>query len=256
LFPRKRDTALSPKSDGENPTTALWVAGRGSLLDLETHENITIKTKYRKDNFGNTLLKAFRPRAPRHELCSGSTSRALISLTDGIPRFRNMITRGSMTDSSPSGRRRHGRRNRTKVPRVEPKMNAVQGSIVVNAPIGSVYQHWLRLEHLPKFITAVKQVKKLDANHFLLAVSHKGQRYEGVLEIILRVPERRLVWRVVARNSSSHHFATGVVSFSSQSDRSTGVSIQISSSFTGAVSRRLNPYLRNFKRLIEKPARA
>lgn len=166
-----------------------------------------------------------------------------------------MSTRGSTPDGSPSGRRRDaGRRNGGKVPRPGPKMNAVQGSIVVNAPIGSVYRQWLRLEDLPKFISAVKEVKKLDAKHFFIAVSHKGKRYEGVLEIMLRVPEQRLAWRVVARRSSSHHFATGVVSFSSRSDRSTGVILRISSSFDGAVSRRVNPYLRNFKRLIEKPA--
>jgi uncharacterized membrane protein len=133
-------------------------------------------------------------------------------------------------------------------------MNGVQGSIVVNAPVDSVYRHWLRLEHVQKFIAAVKEVKELDANHFMIAVSHKGQRYEGVLEIVLRVPERRLGWRVVARKSSSHHFATGVVSFTSRSDRSTGVSVRIISSFDAALSRGVNPYLRNFKRLIEKPA--
>ena len=166
-----------------------------------------------------------------------------------------MSTPGSTPDGSPSGRRRDaGRRNPGKGPRAGPKTNAVQGSIAVNAPIGSVYRQWLRLEDLPQFISAVKEVKKFDAKHFFIAVSHKGKRYEGVLEIMLRVPERRLAWRVVARRSSSHHFATGVVSFSSRSDRSTGVSVRISSSFDGALSRRVNPYLRNFKRLIEKPA--
>ncbi len=133
-------------------------------------------------------------------------------------------------------------------------MNAVQGSIVVNAPIGTVYRKWLQLEDLPKFISAVKEVKKLDAKHFLVGISHKGQRYEGVLEIILQVRERRLAWRVAARTLSFHHFATGVVSFSSRSDRSTVVSVRISSSFNGTLSRRVNPYLRSFKRLIEKSA--
>ena len=134
-------------------------------------------------------------------------------------------------------------------------MNAVQASITVNAPIASVYRRWLQLEDLPKFISAVKEVKKLDAKHFFVAVSHKGKRYEGVLEIILRVPEQRLAWRVAVRTSSSHHFATGVISFSLRSDRSTDVTLRISSSFNGAVSRRVNTYLRNFKRLIEKQPR-
>jgi uncharacterized membrane protein len=167
-----------------------------------------------------------------------------------------MITRGSTPESSPSDRRRNGAPQPEEVSRVEPRMNAAQGSIVVNAPIDSIYRQWLRLEHLPKLISAVKEVKQLDANHFLVAVSHKGQRHNGVLEIMLRVPERRLVWRVRARNSSSDHFATGVVFFTFRSDRSTGVSVRISSSFNGALSRRVNSYLRNFKRLIEKQPRA
>ncbi len=131
-------------------------------------------------------------------------------------------------------------------------MNAVQRSTVVNAPIGSVYRQWLRLEDLPKFIAAVKEVKKLDANHFFIAVSNSAKRYEGTLEIMLQVPERRLTWRVVAVGSPSRHFATGVVSFTSRSDRGTGVTLRMSSSFHGVVSRRVDAYLRNFKRLIEK----
>ena len=167
-----------------------------------------------------------------------------------------MSTRGSTPDGSPSGRRRDtGRRIGRKVLRAGPRMNVVQGSIVKNAPIASVYPQWLRLEDPPKFISAVKEVKKLDAKHIFIAVSHKGKRYEGVLEIMLRVPERRLAWRVVVGRPSSHHFATGVVSFASQPNR-TRVSLRISSSFNGAVSRRVNTYLRNFKRFIEKQPKA
>ena len=135
-------------------------------------------------------------------------------------------------------------------------MNGAKGSIMVNAPIASVYREWLRVEHLPKLIAAVKEVKELDVHHFFVAVSHKGRRYDGVLEIVLQVAERRLVWRFGVSNSSSHQFANGVVSFSSQHDRSTSVRIRTSSSFNGAVSRRVNSYLRNFKRLIEKQPRA
>lgn len=168
-----------------------------------------------------------------------------------------MSTRGSTPDGSPSGRRgRASRRNPGKGATAGPKMNAMQGSIVVNAPIDSVYRQWLRLEDLPKVVSAVKEVKKLDANHFLIAVSNKTKRYEGVLEIMLQVPERRLAWRVAARGASSQHFATGVASFASRSERSTGVTLRMSSSFNGAVSRRLNLYLRSFKHLIEKSGKA
>jgi uncharacterized membrane protein len=133
-------------------------------------------------------------------------------------------------------------------------MSAAEGSIVVKAPIGTVYRQWVRFEEFPKFMTAVKEVQKLDANHFFIAVAHNGKRYEGMLEIMLRVPERRLAWRVLAGRSTSDHFATGVVSFASRSDRSTSVTLKVSSSFGGSrtVSRRVARYLQNFKRLVEK----
>jgi uncharacterized membrane protein len=133
------------------------------------------------------------------------------------------------------------------------KMSAAEGSIVVKAPIGRVYRQWLRFEDFPKFMTAVNEVQKVDANHFFIAVAHDDKRYEGMLEIMLRVPERRLAWRVLTGKSSSDHLATGVVSFASRSDRSTCVTLKVSSSFGGSrtVSRRVDRYLHNFKRLVE-----
>jgi uncharacterized membrane protein len=140
------------------------------------------------------------------------------------------------------------------MPRGGLKMSGAEGSILVKAPIGSVYRQWVRFEEFPKFMTAVKEVQKLDANHFFIAVAHNGKRYEGMLEIMLRVPERRLAWRVLAGRSTSDHFATGVVSFASRSDRSTCVILKVSSSFGGSrtVSRRVARYLQNFRRLVEK----
>jgi uncharacterized membrane protein len=140
------------------------------------------------------------------------------------------------------------------MPRDKLKMSAAEGSIVVEAPIGRVYRQWLRFQDFPKFMTAVKEVQKLDANHFFIAVAYNGKRHEGVLEIMLRVPERRLAWRVLTGKSSSDHLATGVVSFASRSDRSTCVTLKVSSSFGGSriVSRRVARYLQNFKRLVEE----
>jgi uncharacterized membrane protein len=131
-------------------------------------------------------------------------------------------------------------------------MSTAQGSILVKAPIGSVYRRCLRFEDTPQFMTAVKQVEKLDANHFFMAVACNGKRMEGVLEIMLRVPERRLAWRLVAGKSRSDHVATGVASFTSPSDESTRVSLKISYSIVGDdLPDRIDKYLRNFKRLVE-----
>ena len=132
-------------------------------------------------------------------------------------------------------------------------MSAAEGSILVQAPIGNVYRQWVRFEDFPKFITAIKEVQKVDANHFSILVAHNGKRRERVLEIMLRVPERRLAWRVLADESSADHLATGVVSFTSPSDQSTCVTLKINSSFDGADTHLVDRYLQNFKRLIEKP---
>jgi uncharacterized membrane protein len=130
-------------------------------------------------------------------------------------------------------------------------IDAAQGSVVVQAPIAEVYRRWLQFEDYPEFITAIKRVRKLDANHFVATLAFHGKQYDAMLEIMLRVPERRLAWRTVANGHAPDHLATGVVSFESPSDRTTRVSLKLSSSFGGAVSSRVDKYLHNFKQLVE-----
>jgi uncharacterized membrane protein len=130
-------------------------------------------------------------------------------------------------------------------------MNAAQGSIVVKAPVADVYQRWLEFECYPKFITAIKRVRKLDANHFSASLGFNGKEHEAMLEIMLRVPERRLAWRTVSNGHAPDHLAAGVVSFASRPDRSTCVNFKLTSSFGGAISDRVDKYLQNFKRLVE-----
>ena len=129
-------------------------------------------------------------------------------------------------------------------------MSAAEGSIVVRAPIDSVYQQWLRIEDFPKFMPAVKEVQKLDVGHFSIVVSLNGKRHKGVFEIMLQVPERRVAWRTLA-GGPSEHFFSGVVSFASRPDQSTGVTLKICPGFDGAVSSWMHSYLRNFKKFIE-----
>lgn len=130
-------------------------------------------------------------------------------------------------------------------------MDAAEGSIVVQASVVDVYQRWLAFEDYPKFITAIKRVRKLDANHFVASLGFNGKQYETTLEFMLCVPERRLAWRTLADHRAPDHFAAGVVSFASLSDQGTRVTLKLTSSFGGAVSSRVDKYLRNFKRLVE-----
>jgi len=130
-------------------------------------------------------------------------------------------------------------------------MNAAKGSIVIKASVVDVYQGWLAFEDYPKFITAIKRVRKLDANHFVASLGFHGKQYDTTLEMMLCVPERRLAWRTLADHHAPDHFAAGVVSFASLSERSTCVTLKLTSSFGGAVSSRVDKYLRNFKSLVE-----
>jgi uncharacterized membrane protein len=130
-------------------------------------------------------------------------------------------------------------------------MDAAEGSIVVNARVADVYKRWLAFEDYPKFMTAIKRVRKLDKNHFVAALAFNGKQYEAKLEMMLRVPERRLAWRTIADHNALDHIAAGVVSFASLPDQSTCITLKLTSSFGGAVSRRVDRYLQNFKTLVE-----
>ena len=130
-------------------------------------------------------------------------------------------------------------------------MATAEGAIAIKAPLATVYKGWLAFEDYPKFITAIKRVRKLDANHFIALLGFNGKQYEATLEVMLRVPERRLAWRTIADHRAPDHFAAGVVSFASLFDQSTCVTLKLTSSFGGAVSHRVDKYLHNFKRLVE-----
>ena len=131
-------------------------------------------------------------------------------------------------------------------------IDAAEGSIAVKAPIADVYERWLAFQDYPKFITVIRCVRKLDANHFVASLGFNGKEYETTLELMLCIPERRLAWRTLADHRAPNHFAAGVVSFAALSDQSTCVTLKLTSSFGGAVSSRVDKYLHNFKRLIEQ----
>src|SRR6476660_3308188 len=132
------------------------------------------------------------------------------------------------------------------------KMGAPGGSIDINAPVGAVYKCWLAFEDYPKFITVIKRVQKLDKNHFVASLAFNRKQYQATLEIMLRVPERRLAWRTISNSHAQDRLAAGVVSFASLADHGTRVTLKLTSSFGGNVSYRVDKYLRNFKRIIEK----
>jgi uncharacterized membrane protein len=128
-------------------------------------------------------------------------------------------------------------------------MNAARKSILVNAPVAEVYRLWLHGEDFPKFITAIKTSRRLDANHFSIVEGLNGEQRESVLEFVLHIPDRRLVWR-----SMSDQLAAGVVTFAPRVNGTTTVTLTMMSTYGGVVSERVGSYLQNFKALVEREA--
>ena len=127
------------------------------------------------------------------------------------------------------------------------EMNAAQQSVVVKAPISEVYEQWSRVENLPRFITPLRNVQRIDDTHFSYIWHPNGSEQQGVFQIVLRVPSRRIAWR-----SMSDGFMSGVVGFEPRSDQETEITLKIRSIFDPpSLSRRVEEYLRNFKRLVE-----
>jgi uncharacterized membrane protein len=133
-----------------------------------------------------------------------------------------------------------------------PTMNAARHFVVVKAPVDRVYEQWSRLEDLPKFVTPLREVRKIDDAHFSYCWHPDGSDQKGVFHIVLQIPGRRIAWR-----SMSSGFMSGVVSFEPRSQEETEVTLKIRSIFDPpSLSHRVEEYLGNFKRLVEREATA
>ena len=130
----------------------------------------------------------------------------------------------------------------------QPGMNAAQQFVVVKAPLERVYEQWSRIEDLPKFILPLRGVRRIDDTHFSYVWHPDGEDKRGIFQIVLQIPGRRIAWRTM-----SNGFMTGVVFFEPRCEKETEVTLKIRSIFDPPnLSRRVEEYLGNFKRLVEK----
>ena len=132
-------------------------------------------------------------------------------------------------------------------PAVQPAINAAQQFVIVKAPVDRVYGQWSRIEDLPKFITSLRDVRRIDDTHFCYVWHPNGEDKQGIFQIVLQIPGRRIAWRTI-----SNGFMSGVVSFEPRSHQETEVTLKVRSIFDpSSLSRRVEEYLGNFKRLVE-----
>jgi uncharacterized membrane protein len=121
-------------------------------------------------------------------------------------------------------------------------------SIVLNAPVADVYAYCSRFEELPRFITSLRAVQKIDETHFLFISLLDGKEYRTVLQIVLRIPERRIAWQVM-----SDIFPRGVVLFEPLSSRTTEITVRLRSSIEPATLGKVTrDYLTNLKHVVER----
>jgi uncharacterized membrane protein len=126
-------------------------------------------------------------------------------------------------------------------------MNAARHFVVVKAPVDRVYEQWSRLEDLPKFVTPLREVRRIDDTHFSYTLHRNGDGQQGLFHIVLQIPGRRIAWRTM-----SNGFMSGVVSFEPYSQEETEVTLKIRSIFDPpSLSHRVEEYLGNFKRMVE-----
>ena len=135
---------------------------------------------------------------------------------------------------------------------VEPESNIIDvntdsESIVVNAPVSEVYHRCLRLEDFPAFINSISKMDRIDNTHFSCTSSINGKEVQSDVQIIMRVPDRRIAWQ-----AASDHFRVGVMFFVPVGGAATKVTVKVRSiveavQLTGA----LRHCLRNFKVYIE-----
>src|SRR6202022_2834181 len=123
-------------------------------------------------------------------------------------------------------------------------------SIVLNAPVADVYAYCSRFEELPRFITSLRDVQKIDETHFSFTSLLDSEEQKTVSRIVLRVPERRIAWQAISDN-----FPRGVVLFEPLSDRTTEITVKLRSSIEPATLAKVTrDYLTNFKRFVEAAA--
>jgi uncharacterized membrane protein len=127
-------------------------------------------------------------------------------------------------------------------------VNADHQSIVVNASAADVYSRYLKFEELPRFIPSVTKVEKISDTCFSCTSTTNGEEVTSNVDIIMRVPERRVAW-----HANSKSFPLGVTSFDPLPGGATRVTVKVRSIIEPVLlTRALRDCLRNFKQHVER----
>lgn len=133
----------------------------------------------------------------------------------------------------------------------------VEGSIMVDVPVRTVYEKWTDFEDFPRFMEGIEEVRKTGSNelHWEGKVASKDKEWEA--EIVEDQPEERVSWRSVS--GAPNH---GTVKFRDLGGDRTEVTLEMEiepettvediGSWLGLVENRVENDLENFKDYIEE----
>ena len=120
-------------------------------------------------------------------------------------------------------------------------------SIILEVPVRETYACCCRITEWPRFIKSLHDVQKIDDGHFLLTSFVGNEARRTVLQIILRVPERRLVWQAISR-----YFPRGVILFDPLSENRTEITVKLRSNIDAVTLAEItSDCLTSFKQFME-----
>lgn len=73
----------------------------------------------------------------------------------------------------------------------------VQKSVVVNAPLSTVYNQWTQFEEFPRFMNGVEQVTQLADDRLEWVAEIAGVRRQWIAKILEQVPDHKVAWAAV-----------------------------------------------------------
>jgi len=133
----------------------------------------------------------------------------------------------------------------------------IEKSIVVNAPIQTVYNQWTQFEEFPRFMEGVEGVSQLDDKRLHWIAEIGGKRKEWDAEIVEQAKDSRISW-----HSTSGPWNAGSVLFNQDGMDRTRITLRMEyepdtllekfGANIGVVSGRVEGDLRRFKEFIEK----
>ena len=85
----------------------------------------------------------------------------------------------------------------------------VEKTVVVNVPLGTVYNQWTQFEEFPQFMGGVEKVTQLGDDRLEWVVEMGGVRRQWIAKVLEQVPDRKVAWAAVegATNAGAVTFA-------------------------------------------------